>query len=352
LTDKSRISIYDLSFPALEQTMLDIGEPRFRAAQIWRGIYGRLIQEPDGMSDIPRALRDELARCFVFSSLSETARQHSVDGHTVKWLFSLPSGNAIETVLMGYERRNTACISTQSGCAMGCQFCATGQMGFKENLSPGQVVEQVLYLMRHLKAADRVLSNIVVMGMGEPFHNYDATLQAMERLNDPSGLQFGARRLTISTVGIIPAIERFTAERRQINLAVSLHAATDDLRNRLVPVNRKYPLDPLFVACRNYVRHTRRRISFEWALIRDINDDPDQAAALAERLDGLLCHVNLIPLNPTPGFQGGATTRQRARDFAHILGGHGIPCTIRLHRGIDIQAGCGQLATERSQSKD
>jgi 23S rRNA (adenine2503-C2)-methyltransferase len=350
MTGERRASIYDLNLPALEQAMLDMGEPRYRAAQVWQGLYGRLLADPEGMSDIPLTLRRELGRRFSFACLTETAQQHSSDGQTVKWLFSLPSGNPIETVLMGYQRRWTACISTQSGCAMGCEFCATGQMGFMENLTPGQIVEQVIHLMRHLESGDKALGNIVVMGMGEPFHNYDATLQAMDRLNDARGLQFGARRMTISTVGIIPAIERFTAERRQINLAVSLHAATDELRNRLLPINRKYPLDPLLGACRSYVEQTRRRITFEWALIRGVNDGPEQAAALAERLKGMLCHVNLIPLNPTPGYPGGATSQPRAAEFARTLGGHGIPCTIRLRRGIDIQAGCGQLAAKKLQN--
>jgi 23S rRNA (adenine2503-C2)-methyltransferase len=189
------------------------------------------------------------------------------------------------------------------------------------------------------------VTNIVFMGMGEPFHNYEATMAAIDRLNDPKGMAFGARRMTVSTVGLVPQIERFTHENRQVNLAVSLHAANDELRARLLPVNRKYPLDVLMTACREYVRVTGRRLSFEWALIRDVNDGVEQAAALAERLYGLTCHVNLIPLNPTAGYPGEPTPRERAAAFRAILTSRGIPCTIRVRRGLDIDAGCGQLAS-------
>jgi 23S rRNA (adenine2503-C2)-methyltransferase len=223
---------------------------------------------------------------------------------------------------------------------MGCSFCATGQMGFARNLSAGEIVEQVLHF-----AAVGPVTNIVFMGMGEPFHNYESTMDAVDRLSDPEGMAFGARRMTISTVGLVPQIERFTQERRQVNLAVSLHAATDDLRDRLLPVNRKYPLDRLMEACRAYVEHTGRRISFEWALIRDVNDNLDQAAALADRLRGMTTHVNLIPLNPTRGYAGAASTRERAAAFRSYLEARNISCTVRVRRGLDIDAGCGQLAT-------
>jgi 23S rRNA (adenine2503-C2)-methyltransferase len=188
------------------------------------------------------------------------------------------------------------------------------------------------------------VTNVVVMGMGEPFHNYDSTLAAIDRLNHPEGFNFGARRFTISTVGLVPMIERFTREKRQINLAISLHAADNELRSSMLPVNRKYPLDVLLNACKNYVETTGRRITFEWALIRDVNDSPETARQLAARLAGLLCHVNVIPLNPTQKYPGQATTRDRAETFRGVLEKAGIPCTVRIRRGIDIQAGCGQLA--------
>lgn len=231
---------------------------------------------------------------------------------------------------------------------MGCVFCATGQMGFKRNLTSGEIVAQVMYYAQMLKEQNETVSNIVFMGMGEPFHNYDATLAAIARLNDPAGFNFGARRVTISTVGLVPMIERFAEERRQVNLAVSLHAATDALRSELLPINKKYPLAALFAAVRKYFETTRRRVTFEWALIEGKNDSPEQARELARLAEGILCHVNVIPLNPTRDYAGQASTRERAAAFKAMLEGHGVPCTIRVRRGIDIAAGCGQLAIHNS----
>ena len=297
------------------------------------------------MTDLPPELRRRLDRELDFIGLRPVAEQASTDGETSKTLFALADGARLEAVLMRYERRRTVCISTQVGCAMGCVFCATGQMGFLRNLSAGEIVAQVLAFARRLEAEGERLTNIVVMGMGEPFHNYDATLAALDRLNDPAGFGFGERRMTISTVGLVPAIDRFAGERRQINLAVSLHAATDELRARLLPINRRYPLSALFDACRRYVDATHRRITFEWALIDGVNDGLEQAQALASLAAGLTCHVNLIQLNPTGAYTGGASPRQQAHAFAQELRRAGIPATLRIRRGIDIQAGCGQLAT-------
>ena len=234
---------------------------------------------------------------------------------------------------------------------MGCVFCATGQMGFLRHLSSGEFVAQVLHYARMLRSEGFEVTNIVIMGMGEPFHNYDATMAAIDRLNDAEGLNLGARRFTISTVGLAPTIRRFAAEKRQVNLAVSLHAANDALRSSLMPINRKYPLDVLISACRDYVNETGRRITFEWALIQDVNDAPEQARELAALVKGLLCHVNIIPLNPTRKYGGTGSTRQRAQAFQAELERVGIPCTIRLRRGIDIQAGCGQLATQAIEAR-
>jgi len=221
-------------------------------------------------------------------------------------------------------------------------------MGFKRNLSSGEIVEQVLYYARQLKAQGERVTNVVVMGMGEPFHNYEATLSAINRLNNPDGFNLGERRFTISTVGLVPMIRKFADEKRQINLAISLHAANDELRASLLPINRKYPLADLLEACRYYIQQTNRRLTFEWALIQDINDTPEQAHELGRLLKGMLCHVNVIPLNPTHKYVGKATTHQRAEAFRAELEKAGIPCTIRIRRGIDIQAGCGQLAIESS----
>jgi 23S rRNA (adenine2503-C2)-methyltransferase len=336
---------YDLSFFELQQSLQALGEPAFRAKQIWQAIYVDLIADPLEISTLSKTLRQKLADSFSFTSLVPTRTLGSSDKQTIKTLFTLPDDRAIEAVLMYYEERQTLCISTQAGCAMNCVFCATGQMGFKRDLSAGEIVEQVLYYARLLKDENKVVTNIVVMGMGEPFSNYDATLSAIDRLNDASGLNLGARRFTISTVGLVPMINRFASEKRQVNLAVSLHAANNELRSSLLPINKRFPLAQLIQSCRDYVDQTGRRITFEWALINGVNDRDSDAYELAALVKGLLCHVNIIPLNPTNKFDGRATTRERAEAFKEILDGKGIPCTIRLRRGIEIQAGCGQLAS-------
>ncbi len=350
MSDQPKL-IYDLDFDQLQAVFKDWGEPAFRAKQVWQGIYQSLWQKPDQFTNLPLPLRQRLGKEFRFESLDPGGTLHSSDGETIKTLFRLPDARAIEAVMMRYESRRTLCISTQAGCAMGCVFCATGQMGFTRHLTSGEIVEQVLYYARELKKLDEVVTNVVVMGMGEPFHNYDNTLAAIDRLNHPDGLNLGARRFTISTVGLIPMIRRFAKENRQTNLAISLHAADDTLRTSLLPINKKYPLSDLLAACREYVEITNRRITFEWALIRDVNDTPEQARKLSGLLKGLLCHVNVIPLNPTKKYPGQATTRDRAEAFCAELEKGGIPATIRIRRGIDIQAGCGQLAIEKTSNE-
>jgi 23S rRNA (adenine2503-C2)-methyltransferase len=336
--------IYDLDLPHLAGRMAEWGEPGFRAKQVWQGIYQQLWSVPEQFTNLPASLRQTLGEQFRWRSLAPVKSLASSDGQTVKTLFSLPDERLIEAVLMNYDQRRTLCISTQSGCAMGCVFCATGQMGFKRHLSSGEIVEQVLYYARSLKQQGERVTNVVVMGMGEPFHNYDNTLAAVDRLNHPEGFNLGARRFTISTVGLVPMSRRFADEQRQVNLAVSLHAWNDAHRAEMMPVNRKYPIADLIDACHYYVEKTSRRITFEWALIQDVNDSVEDARHLAALLKGLLCHVNVIPLNPTRKYSGQATTRERAKAFAEEMERHGIPCTVRIRRGIDIQAGCGQLA--------
>ena len=336
--------IFDLDYQELAKIVTAWGEPQFRAMQIWQGLYKSLWSSPDLFNNLPKSLRKKLENEFSFSHLNYVTSVESSDGETQKTLFHLPDGRPIETVRMRYEKRRTLCISTQSGCAMGCVFCATGQMGYLRHLSCGEIVEQVLFFARKLVQQAETVTNIVIMGMGEPFHNYDATLAAIDQLNDPRGMKLGARRFTISTVGLVPAIKRFASEKRQINLAISLHAADDELRSSMLPINRKYPLSDLLSAVQQYIDLTHRRVTFEWALIREINDTPEQARKLATLLHGMLAHVNLIPLNPTDGFSGQATTPEGADNFQSILLSKGIPCSIRTRRGIDIQAGCGQLA--------
>lgn len=338
--------IYDLSLPELTELFLAWGEPKYRSLQVWEGLYRRLWDSPQAFTNLPTALRHRLDESFDFNSLKPVQVLRSSDGETLKTLFRLVDGQAVEAVRMGYNRRRTLCISSQAGCAMGCTFCATGQMGFRRHLTSGEIVEQVVYYARSLAASSEQVTNVVLMGMGEPLHNYTATLSAIDRLNHPQGLNLSARRFTISTVGLVPAIRRFASEQRQVNLAVSLHAADDDLRNTMLPVNRKYPLSELMDACREYAAKTHRRISFEWALIHGVNDNLDQARRLAALLKGILCHVNLIPLNPTKNYPGVATPRSQVLAFKAELERLGVPCTVRLRRGIDIQAGCGQLAVE------
>jgi 23S rRNA (adenine2503-C2)-methyltransferase len=338
--------VYDLSFPEFSSMMAEFGQPKYRADQIWKDLYQQFWNSPDQFTNVPSSLRSLLAEKLQFQVIAPARVVNSSDGQTVKTLFQLHDGKSIEAVLMRYEKRNTLCISTQAGCAMGCVFCATGQMGFKRHLSSGEIVAQVMHYARQLHELGEVVTNVVVMGMGEPFHNYDNTMAAIDRLNDPDGYNLGARRFTISSVGLIPAIKRFASEKRQINLAISLHAADDALRTSMLPVNKRYPIDELLEACREYVELTGRRITFEWALVNGVNDTPAQAHLLARKLKGLLCHVNAIPLNPTQGYSGQPTTRENANKFKEILNSHGIPCTIRLRRGIDIQAGCGQLASQ------
>lgn len=350
----SALSPYDLSLPELQALLEGWGEPPFRARQVWEWLYIHLADDWEQMTSLPRPLRQRLAEHLPLVSPRVLATQVSSDGLTCKDLLQLADGETVETVLMRYERRRTACISTQVGCPISCIFCATGQAGFRRNLSAGEIVAQAIHFARMLRAeggipAYRPLSNVVLMGMGEPLLNYQATLEAIRRLSDPQGFRLGQRHITLSTVGIVPEIDRLAEEKSpsggplQITLAISLHAATDELRNRLVPINRRYGLDALFAACRRYVTRTGRRISFEWVLIAGVNDSPAQAGALADRLQGLTAHVNLIPLNPTPAYEGKPPSRQAIAAFTDVLERRGIPFTVRLRRGIEIQAGCGQL---------
>ena len=352
--------IYDLDLPAIENLLKEWNEPAYRAKQIWQGLYQHLYSSPEQFSNLPNLLREKLGRELIFSPLTVKTYRDSSDKSTRKTLFELADGNLIEAVLMRYgdpaddhesrhtKTRRTLCISTQAGCAMGCVFCATGQMGFKRNLSSGEIVAQVMYYAQTLKERDETVSNIVFMGMGEPFHNYENVMTAIDRLNDADGFRFGARRLTISTVGLAPQIKRFADEQRQVNLAISLHAADDDERLAIMPVNKRYKIEDVIEACKYYIEKTHRRVTFEWALINGVNDTPEVAQILASRLKVLLCHVNAIPLNPTQGYTGEATDRGRAQIFKETLEKNGIPCTIRMRRGIDIAAGCGQLAAYTS----
>jgi 23S rRNA (adenine2503-C2)-methyltransferase len=322
-----------------ELAELLVGEPRYRVDQVWHGLW--TTNQPVGeMTAIPKALRARLAEQFT-SSLEVANDVESDHGSTRKWVFRLADGATIETVLMNYDDRVTVCVSSQAGCAMGCTFCATGQAGYTRQLSVGEVLEQVMFAAR--QAEPRRLSNVVFMGMGEPLANYNVTLEVVRRLHEHRGLS--ARHLTISTVGVAPAIERLAKEGLAITLAVSLHAANNVTRDELVPLNRRYPLERLHDACAFWMDQTGRRLSFEWALIDGVNDTDRAVEELAQYANSLSAHVNLIPLNPTPGYLVRGSTPQRVREFRDGLVALGVNATVRNTRGRSIDAACGQLAS-------
>ncbi|MDD2762870.1 MAG: 23S rRNA (adenine(2503)-C(2))-methyltransferase RlmN [Opitutaceae bacterium] len=333
------------------------------AVRLWSYVYHDGVDRFAAMPEVPARLRARLEGELSLARPPVALETLSADGFTRKYLLALADGPRIETVLMRYTGRVTACISSQAGCAMGCGFCATGQMGFVRHLTPGEIVTQVLHIGRVLRRAGpaaaagpaRVdsdspharherLRNVVLMGMGEPLHNYEAVMRAVDILRDQNGPAIGAKRITLSTVGVIPGIVRLADEARPIQLAVSLHAATQAERAALVPVAARWPLAELIKACRYYVEKQQRRIFFEWTLIAGRNDTPEQAHAVGRLLRGLQAQVNLIPLNPTAGYGGVPSDRDAARRFQEILAGHGLPSTVRQRRGLDIAAGCGQLA--------
>ncbi|NTW01594.1 MAG: radical SAM protein [Oscillochloris sp.] len=383
-------SLYDMSLADLESLMRSWGQPSFRARQIYRQLYINFAANPAQMTDLPRVLRERLAAEIRCGGLDLIRTQQSEDGLTRKALFALPDGAVVETVLMIYADRATVCVSTQAGCAMGCTFCATAKLGLLRNLSPGEIVEQALWASRELRHWQEVrgghrgagngmpeteqqdesfwwadtpvstrvfsrISNLVFMGMGEPLANYDRWWAAVQRLHDPQGFNMGARSMTVSTVGLASGIRQLAGEGLPINLAVSLHAPDDALRSELMPINKRFPIAELLDATREYIAKTGRRVSFEYVLLQGRNDHPHQALALAKLLRGhtaeganrgvpLLCHVNLIPWNPVPGSPLGRSERQRVLAFQQVLVDYGVACTVRVERGVEIAAACGQLA--------
>jgi len=348
-----RVSLLDFSLPELEAFLAELGQPKFRARQVWEWIYKRYVANFEAMTNLPKPLREQLAAKATLTPLQPVAEMVSLGADTLKTLFQLPDGQTIETVLMLYEERRTLCISSQAGCAMGCTFCATAQGGLARNLTSGEIVAQVLHFARYLADPAALpitvverpsdVTNIVLMGMGEPMHNYRNVWTALRRLTDPDAFGLGARHITLSTVGLVPMIDRMAEEGIQIGLAVSLHAPNDDLRNQLTPINKAYNVDELLDAVRRYIDKTHRLVTFEYALMRGINDSPELVPELAAKLQGILCHVNLIPLNPIPDSLYQPTSDEDAERFAQILRDAGIPATMRLRRGIEINAGCGQL---------
>jgi len=341
VNDNPRRTLYDASGAQLSEVM--VGEPAYRIKQMWSGLYEQ-FQEVDQITTLSTALRQRLNEELP-TSLKLVRESVSDKGDTIKFLWQLADGNhPIETVLMHYADRVTVCVSTQAGCAMACGFCATGQAGFNRQLTVGEIVEQVVRAARHAKQRKQRVANIVFMGMGEPLANEPAVWGAVERIHGDMGIS--ARHITISTVGIVPGIRTLATRPLPVNLAVSLHAARDDLRNDLVPINKRYPINELMSACRDYLREKHRRISFEWAMIAGVNDTARDASELAKLALSLkpTAHVNLIPLNPTPGFATRGTDMAGVRRFADRLSDRGVNATVRRNRGTDIDAACGQLA--------
>ncbi|HYJ72792.1 MAG TPA: 23S rRNA (adenine(2503)-C(2))-methyltransferase RlmN [Actinomycetota bacterium] len=365
-------SLYDLDAGQLDALVAEAGEPPYRARQLAHWLDARRQPDPRAMTNLPRSLRARLSERFAGAGLALDLHQAGDDGWTHKFLFRLPGGDAVESVLMYYppagsrpeddweggpRGRATVCISTQAGCAMGCTFCATGQFGFTRHLSVGEVVEQVARVsaalpeLRPGPGAPDHLTNVVFMGMGEPFANQEATWGAAYRLHQGFGLS--ARAITISTVGLVPGIRRAAAEPLPVNLAVSIHAASDEVRDRLVPVNRSWPIAELLDAVRDYVAATRRRVSFEYALMAGVNDDLEQARRLGRllaplrvpRSGGHAAHVNLIPYNPTPGTGFSPPSKAAVRRFQDTVAASGVPVSVRANRGVGIDAACGQLRT-------
>jgi 23S rRNA (adenine2503-C2)-methyltransferase len=344
-----RLDLAELDVNELEAVLAERGYERFHARQVYRWIYKRGITDPDSMTDVSRQLRQELRGRFALSTPHVVSDELSVDG-TRKFVLALADDRRIESVFIPDTPSMTFCISTQVGCAMGCGFCLTGKMGLVRNLTAGEIAAQV----RVLAAATGLLDhpfNIVLMGMGEPLHNYDHTMKALRMLHSEYGLAVSPRRVTLSTVGIVPALERLGREPLMPNLAISLHATTDDQRTALVPPNRKYPLAAILDACRRFPLKNRSRITFEYVLLDEVNDTPDDARRLVRLLSGIKAKVNLIPLNPAPGIPFDRPSDERVNRFAQFLADRHITVSVRKSRGRDIRAACGQLIVDGGTKK-
>jgi 23S rRNA (adenine2503-C2)-methyltransferase len=358
MTERPLTRFLDLSYSQLRDYLEVLGTPAYRADQLLNWIYKKSAVSFEEMTDLPLSLRQKLIKEATLFTLKPLEEKISLDGQTHKVLFQLEDEKTIETTLMMYERkdlsreRRTVCVSTQVGCPIGCYFCATGQQGFERNLHAGEILEQILYFIREMKnkasakqqeSERRPVTNVVFMGMGEPLANYENVWQAILMLNAKQGAELGARQITLSTSGLVPQIKRLISETLHIELAISLHAANDNLRNRLVPINKKYPLTQLLSVCREYFTKTGRRPTFEYALFQDVNDSLKQASELANLVKGMNCSVNLIVGNPTSCKEFRSSTLKQALDFKKQLTVLGITSTVRVSRGTDIEAGCGQL---------
>ncbi|HEX7088158.1 MAG TPA: 23S rRNA (adenine(2503)-C(2))-methyltransferase RlmN [Vicinamibacterales bacterium] len=342
-----RQDLANLDRHAMEEVFAAAGIPRFRARQVFRWVYGKGVTDFAAMTDLGAGLRAELDRGFRTSTPELVREDRSVDG-TRKFLLGLEDGRRIEAVYIPDTPRQTFCVSSQVGCAMNCDFCLTGKMGFGRNLTPGEIAGQVRVLA-HATGLASSSFNIVLMGMGEPLHNYDNVMAAMRILADEHGFGVTPRRVTLSTVGVVPGMERLAAEPWMPNLAVSLHATTDEQRNALVPINRKYPIAQLMEACRRFPLKRRSRITFEYVLLDGVNDTPEDARRLVRLVGDMKAKVNLLPLNPAPGIPYERPSDERVNRFAGVLARHGVTVSVRKSRGRDIRAACGQLIVEGQQ---
>ena len=344
-------SLLDLTYAGMEDALRADGVHPIHAGALWRALYHDLDERPDLREDFSPPLRRWFAAKWgVEWGMTEAEcveRIDSSDGNTWKLAVRMRDGQEIETVVMGFPGRFTACLSSQAGCAMGCVFCATGQMGFVRHLTCGEILMQIFRAQQVLRATGDRLRNLVLMGMGEPFANYDAVMQALDVAAHTPGWGIGPSHVSVSTVGLVPGIVRFTDERRPQGLAVSLHAATDEERSALLPVNQRWPLAELMAALKYYCERSGERVFIGWTLIAGRNDSLEQARVLTELLHGVNAHVNLIRLNTTRGFDGSSSAQASAEAFKEAIRGRGFPCTIRQFRGIDVDAGCGQLRAER-----
>ena len=341
------INIRDLNLEELETELLNMGEKKYRAKQIFAWLY-RGIETFDEMTDLSKKLIEKLKEKFYLQNLEVSNFQKSKDG-TVKFLFRLKDGHAIESVMMKYKYGNTACVSNQIGCKMGCNFCASAKIGFVRNLTAGEIVSQILEIE---KQTGEKISNVVFMGIGEPLDNYDNVMKAIRLINDPKGLNIGARHISISTCGLIHNIRRLAEENMQCNLCISLHSSRDEVRTSMMPINKAYSIAEVIEACKYYIEKTNRRVTFEYALVDGVNDSKDDALHLSKLLKGILCHVNLIPINKIKDGIYEKSSTEKILAFRDLLNEKGIVATVRRELGSDISAACGQLVRQTKEETE
>ena len=334
---------YDFSVEELSDKLKELDAPAFRAKQMYNWGYEHFVTSYGDMKNLPTDLQKKLDVSLPFATMKLVDQKVTDNGDTYKLLYETFDGQVVETVLMLYPDRATVCVSCQVGCAVGCAFCATGLGGLTRSLTAGEMVQQTIDAARQAQKLNRNLTNLVMMGMGEPLQNYKETMKFINIIHDPRGLNFGARRITISTSGIVPRIDALAEEPLQVNLAVSLHAPNNDIRGKLVPINKRWPVEDLLAACDRYIAKTGRRISFEYALMNGINNSDEVANELGRLLRGRLCHVNVIPFNPVEVLDFERPNVQMIDRFAEIVESHGVPTTVRYSRGVEIDAACGQL---------